>query len=119
MKRAEELLRKYPSLANVPVAVVGGKPVTLKELVEMARSGNEEALGAVEKLGIDPEEDELKELAKEFWMRSLPEGVRVHILGYGSLTKDEVIRNIERGTEVGKKFIDMYMKFIRRLSKLA
>ena len=110
MRKIKELLEKYPSLSNVPVAIIGGKPVTLKELAEMKEVGNEEAEKVLEKLGMDPGSDELKELAK----RSVPEGVRVYILGK-SLTREELLKNIEEETEVGREFIEMYRRLLRRL----
>lgn len=57
---------------------------------------------------------EIKNLVKEGLM-SIPANVRFSIGDYGDFTKDQLITEIDKGTEIGNGAIDMQLQFIRSM----
>ena len=47
----------------------------------------------------------------------LPSGKKISIGSYGNFTKEELIENINKGNEVGKKIIEIEMDFLKALKK--
>ena len=116
--KIRELLRERPSLAYVPIAEIRGRVVTLEDLARLLELRDPEAERVARRLGIDPPKgEEARRLAIEFWRRTLPPNVKIHVLGCKSLTVEEAIKEIERGTEVGEELVRAYERFVRRYIK--
>ena len=60
---------------------------------------------------------EIKNLVKER-LRAIPANVRFSIGDYGDFTKDQLINEIDKGSEVGNGTIDMQLEFIRSMPHL-
>ncbi len=60
----------------------------------------------------------LKKLVKERLSAMLPD-VSFSVGGFGYFTRDELIREVEEESEVGRETIDMQINFIRRMSGMA
>ena len=108
-----------PSLANVPVILFRGRAISLREALELLEAGEDsELLEALENLGFVDEEEELVELAKEFFRRA-PKDLVIGVLGrYGVLTPEQIVREIEEGTELGRKFVEHYRSFLLTIRSL-
>ena len=114
--KLRRLIAERPSLADVPVALVRGRAVTARELLAMLEAGDPEAARATERLGLDPTDEEVRQLAIEFWRRSLPPNFKVYVMGAErALTVDEIVREIEAGTPIGQYFIRSYEKLVKEL----
>lgn len=59
----------------------------------------------------------LKLLAKER-LRTLPPEVSFSIGNFGDFTRDELIEEIDKYTEVGKATIEMQINFIKKMPKI-
>ena len=59
----------------------------------------------------------LKKLVKER-LGAMPPNVSFSIGDYGDFSRDELIDEVENGTEVGKALIDMQVNFIREMPRL-
>jgi hypothetical protein len=84
-----------------------GKFATLKEILKEPAT---EVLSVAVSLG--PED--YRELAIERFKKMDPTK-ELHVLGKGSFTKDQIVLEIQRGTETGKIFVKMQEKFVRYL----
>ena len=114
--KLRRLIAERPSLADVPIAFVRGRAVTARELLAMLEAGDPDAARAADRLGLDPTEEEVKQLAIEFWRRSLPPNFKVYVMGVGrAFTVDEIVKEIEAGTPVGQYFIKSYEKLVKEL----
>ena len=114
--KLRRLVAERPSLADVPIAFVRGRAVTARELLSMVEAGDSEAVAVAERLGLDPTEEEVKQLAIEFWRRSLPPNFKVYVMGVErAFTVDDIVREIEAGTPIGKYFIKQYEKLVKEL----
>ncbi|NCO97561.1 MAG: hypothetical protein GW780_03125 [Candidatus Aenigmarchaeota archaeon] len=64
--------------------------------------------------------EEIAQEAKELVIARLlllPSGKKISIGSYGNFTKEELIENINKGNEVGKKIIEIEMDFLKALKK--
>jgi len=59
-------------------------------------------------------EQEIKELVIAR-LKTLPEDKGVSIGADGEFTKDELIRHVQEGDEIGKKMVEIEMDFLRSL----
>ncbi|MFA4887308.1 MAG: hypothetical protein WC595_03790 [Candidatus Nanoarchaeia archaeon] len=59
----------------------------------------------------------LKQLVKER-LAAMPPNVSFSIGDYGDFSRDELIKEVEKETEVGKAMIDMQVHFIRQMPKI-
>jgi hypothetical protein len=59
----------------------------------------------------------LKKLVKER-LSAMPPEVSFSVGEFGDFTRDELIDEVEKGTEVGKETIDMQLTFIRKMSHI-
>jgi len=59
----------------------------------------------------------LKKLVKER-LSAMPPEVSFSVGDFGDFTRDELIEEVEKGTEVGKEAIEMQLNFIRKMSKI-
>ncbi|MEA3255103.1 MAG: hypothetical protein U9Q22_04660 [Candidatus Altiarchaeota archaeon] len=59
----------------------------------------------------------LKKLVKER-LYAMPPDVSFSIGSFGDFTRDELIREVEDESEVGKETIDMQINFIRKMSTI-
>lgn len=57
----------------------------------------------------------LKKLVKER-LSAMPPNVSFSIGSFGDFTRDELIQEVEEGSEVGRETIDMQINFIRKMS---
>lgn len=48
---------------------------------------------------------------------TLPEGYKISIGSDGDFSKEELIRHIENGNEIGKKIVEIQMSFLRSLKE--
>lgn len=60
---------------------------------------------------------EIKTLVKER-LRAVPPNVEFSIGKHGDFTRDELIHEVDKGTEIGKAAIEMQLEFIRRMPQL-
>ncbi len=61
-------------------------------------------------------EQEIKELVIAR-LKTLPEGKEISIGGEKGLSKEELIRHVQEGDEVGRKMIEIEMNFLRGLKE--
>lgn len=61
--------------------------------------------------------DYLKKLVKER-LRAIPPNVSFSIGDFGDFSRDELIQEVEKNTEVGKAIINMQIDFIRKMPQL-
>ena len=118
IRALEAWVRAHPALADVPFAVVGGRPVSPRELLSMLRSGalTAEALAALPKLGIDPpgqpgQEEEWR-LAEEYFRRLLEQPGRkpvIMVLGQ-ALTVEQALRHVRARDAKGRALLAMYRR---------
>lgn len=62
-------------------------------------------------------EDYIKRLVKER-LYAMPPDVSFSIGHFGDYTRDQLIKEVEESTEVGKAAIEMQIDFIRKMPKL-
>ena len=60
----------------------------------------------------------LKKLVKER-LEAIPQDVSFSVGEYGDFSRDELIEEVDKGSEVGKAMIDMQVHFIQQMPKLA
>ncbi|MEA1924306.1 MAG: hypothetical protein U9M95_00395 [Candidatus Altiarchaeota archaeon] len=65
----------------------------------------------------DEDIEYLKKLVKER-LSAMPPDVSFSIGGYGDFTKDQLIREVEKGSEIGKETIDMQIRFLRKIPRM-
>jgi hypothetical protein len=115
--RLKRFVSENPPLASVPVAVVGGRAITLSEAVSMLERGTmvQEIVAKLQSLGLDDEE-ELWILAERFWQEiaSARPGISVHSLGgyIPSMSPGEALAHIRARDEVGKRLVQMYASLL-------
>ena len=59
----------------------------------------------------------IKTLVKER-LRAMPPDVSFSVGGFGDYTRNQLIDEVDKGSEVGKAAIDMQLTFIRKMPKL-
>jgi len=59
----------------------------------------------------------LKKLVKER-LSAMPPDVSFSIGSFGDFTRDELIQEVEKGSEVGKETIEMQLIFLRKMPKI-
>ncbi len=62
-------------------------------------------------------EEYFKKLVKER-LKAIPPNVSFSIGNFGDFTRDQLIQEVELGSEVGKATIEMQINFIKRMPKL-
>lgn len=50
-------------------------------------------------------------------LATMPEYIQVNLGSFGTLGKDELIEHVKKGDSLGKKFIDIQMKYLRALKE--
>ncbi len=63
------------------------------------------------------DKDYLKKLVKERLL-ALPPDVSFSVGQFGDYTRDELIEEVEKGSEIGKAAIEMQLTFIRKMPQL-
>lgn len=63
------------------------------------------------------EQEYIKNLVKER-LHAMPPEVSFSIGDFGDFTRDQLIEEVEKNSEVGKAVIDMELTFIREMPKL-
>jgi DNA-binding NarL/FixJ family response regulator len=120
--KLRRFLSENPAFAGVPVAIIGGRPVTLREAVEMLERGENvsEIIQALNKLGLNPDEEELWILAEKFWesVAAARPDIRIYMLGglVPAMSPAEALEHIRARDEVGKVLVKAYksmLAFIR------
>lgn len=66
---------------------------------------------------METDTDYLKKLVKER-LRAMPPEVSFSVGNFGDYTRNELIEEVDKGTEVGKAAIEMQLTFIRKMPKL-
>ena len=66
---------------------------------------------------MEADTDYLKKLVKER-LHAMPPDVSFSVGNFGDYTRNELIEEVDKGTEVGKAAIDMQLTFIRKMPKL-
>jgi hypothetical protein len=49
-------------------------------------------------------------------LSTLPPNIKISIGGHGDFSKDEIIRAIEKGEDVGKKYVEIQMAFLKAIA---
>jgi hypothetical protein len=120
--RLRRFLLENPAFAGVPIAIIGGRVVTLREAVEMLERGENvgEVIQALSRLGLDPDEEELWRLAEKFWesVAAARPDIRIYMLGglVPAMSPAEALEHIRARDEVGKVLVKAYrslLSFIR------
>ena len=115
ISRIERLLRERPALANVPVAVVDGRTVTLAEALEMLRAGRTEVLAALQRMGLDDEDTwKLAEALFERLYAAAP-GVKIYFLSEflpTEMSLEEALEHIRKRDEIGYRLMMMYKRLL-------
>jgi hypothetical protein len=117
--KLRRFLVENPVFAGVPVAIIGGRPVTLREVVEMLERGEKvyEVIQALNRLGLDPNEEELWILAEKFWesVAAARPDIRVYVLGglVPAMSPAEALEHIRARDEVGKMLVKSYISMLR------
>jgi len=117
--KLRRFLSENPAFAGVPVTIIGGRPVTLREAVEMLERGEnvQEIIQALNKLGLDPDEEELWKLAEKFWesVAAARPDVRIYTLGglVPAMSPAEALEHIRARDEVGKTLVKAYESMLR------
>lgn len=62
-------------------------------------------------------DETIKKIVKER-LRAMPPNVSFSIGDFGDFTRDELIHEIDKGSEVGKETIEMQLNFIRKMPSL-
>jgi hypothetical protein len=115
--RLKRFISENPALASVPVAVVGGRAITLSEAVSMLERGMmvSEIVAKLQSLGLDDEE-ELWALAERFWQEvaSARPGISIYSLGgyIQAMSPGEALEHIRARDEVGKRLVQMYASLL-------
>jgi len=50
-------------------------------------------------------------------LSTLPSNKKISIGRYGELTREDIVRHIKRNDEIGKKFIEIEIEYLRALTK--
>ena len=50
-------------------------------------------------------------------LETMPEYIQVNLGSFGQLGKAELIEHVKKGDALGKKFVDMQMKYLRALKE--
>lgn len=116
------LIRMYPSLRDLPIATRNGQVITLSDAIRLLELGDEWIAQRLREKGFDPEDNELKRLAIEWYKKALSAnpGLRVYVLSYTGkpLGLSDIIYHIERGDETGKRLLELYEKMLRLAAEL-
>jgi len=62
--------------------------------------------------------EDVKKLVKER-LAAMPPGVSFSIGDYGDFSPRDLIKQVDKNTEIGKEIIEMQLGFIRKMSKLS
>ena len=122
-KRLRALIQMYPSLRDLPIATRDGRVVTLGDAIRLLELGDQWIAERLREKGFDPEPEELKRLAIEWYRRALSANpsLRIYILSYTGkpLGLSDIIYHIERGDETGKRLLELYEKMLRLAAELS
>ena len=66
---------------------------------------------------METDNDYIKKLVKER-LCAMPPDVSFSVGHFGDFTRDELIEQVDRGTDVGKAAIEMQLDFIRKMPRL-
>ena len=114
IRALEAWVREHPALADVPVATVAGRPVSPREILGMLRRGEgvEEALAALAKAGLDPDEEEEWRLLEEYLRRLLEQpGPKPVIMVLGqAITLQQALVHVRARDAKGKALLQMYRR---------
>ena len=66
---------------------------------------------------MEADSEYIKKLVKER-LHAMPPDVSFSIGHFGDYTRDELIQQVEQGTDVGKAAIEMQIEFIRKMPRL-
>lgn len=68
-------------------------------------------------MAMETDIDYIKKLVKER-LYSMPPDVSFSVGNYGDFTRDQLIEEVDKGSDVGKAAIEMQLNFIRKMPKL-
>ena len=66
---------------------------------------------------METDTDYIKKLVKER-LHAMPPDVSFSVGNFGDFTRDELIEQVDRGTDVGQAAIEMQIDFIRKMPRL-
>lgn len=66
---------------------------------------------------METDEEYIKKLVKER-LHAMPPDVSFSVGNFGDYTRNQLIEEVDKGTEVGKAAIEMQLTFIRKMSRL-
>ena len=112
IERLERILKEKPALANIPIVRVNGRVYTIREIVELYKVGrlDSRVLEKVRELGLDPNEEDIWELAKEYFKRISEKypNIKIAILGVGTLSIREIVHLIEKRDPRVRSLVESY-----------
>ena len=117
--RLRRFLSENPAFAGVPIAIIGGRPVTIREAVEMLERGEnvQEIIQALNRLGLDPDEEEVWRLAEKFWesVAAARPDIRIYMLGglVPAMSPTEALEHIRNRDETGRALVKAYESMLR------
>lgn len=62
-------------------------------------------------------DEDIKNIVKKR-LSAMPPDVSFSIGGYGDFTRDELINEVDKGSEIGKDIVEMQLNFIRKMPSL-
>ncbi|RLI81526.1 hypothetical protein DRP04_05880 [Archaeoglobales archaeon] len=108
--RVRRLLEEKPALREVPIAIVSGKIVSLKEIAELT-------MLPILRL---PSDEEIWELAKESYMRlaKAHKPFKIYTLALDlptQITVQDCILHLEARDEIGEMLMKSYKSFLKQI----
>ncbi len=63
-------------------------------------------------------DDSIKKIVKER-LRAMPVDITFSVGDFGEFTRDQLIKQVEDGTDVGEMMIEMEVEFIKKMPKIS
>lgn len=110
MKKQKRI--KIPKLQRTkPLFLIGGEFLTIDSIISKRLDGKKLA----EELVKLPHEHKKKLVLERYRLTPKDDKLVEHVIGKGSFTIDDSIKEIENDTEHGKELIDIDIQFVTRL----
>jgi len=117
--RLERFIIENRALADVPFMIVAGRAITPREALTFLREGRytTEIMEGLARLGLDPEAEEVWQLAEEFYRRLVavaPERPRIYMIGYvPAMSPAEALEHVRARDDVGRIIVQSYVGMLR------
>jgi hypothetical protein len=117
VSRLRRFLSENPALAGIPIMVVGGRAISLREAADMLERGvmTQEIIAKLQSLGLDDEE-EMWTLVERFWesVAAARPDIKIYALGgyIPVMSPAEALEHIRARDDVGKSLVKMYSSLL-------